>query len=265
VTEPAAQIQVVLFTGGPVLQRDVKEFICRLERQPAIAFLGAFCQSDGQTFRAVVRDLWQRRRLLALPLLLLQIASGVGRCLSQPRAELELRRAMARLSDRLHYVPDIHAAKVLRDVQALRPDLGLVYGSPLLKPELFEIPVLGTLGIHHGKVPEYRGKKTTFWAMYNGEEVAGVTIQKVSAGLDTGHVVKEGVVRTGRRSLGRVSKELEALGFALYVEAILAMKAGTATYRPQGTRSGKLYRDPKLNDILTLWQRQLLRRLGRDR
>jgi methionyl-tRNA formyltransferase len=263
--EPMGPIRVVLFGGGPVLQRDVKQFICQLESHPEIAFLGAFCQSEAQTFGAVARDLWRRRRFLALPLLLVQLASGLGRYLAQRRAESELNKKIAGLSDRIHYVPDIHAEDVLESVRTLRADLGLIYGSPILKPELFELPTLGTLGIHHGKVPEYRGKKTTFWAMYNGEQTAGVTIQKVGTGLDAGAVVSEGEVTIGRHSLRTVSNELETLGLSLYIQAILAVKAGTARYRPQVEQKGRLYRDPKIRDILTLWSKQLFRRFGRGR
>jgi methionyl-tRNA formyltransferase len=111
------------------------------------------------------------------------------------------------------------------------------------------------LGIHHGKVPEYRGKKTTFWAMYNGEETAGVTIQKVNAGLDTGEIVKQGAVLIGRRSLPVVWNELETLGLDLYLEAIVEVKRGVASYQPQTGQRGKLYRDPEFGDILSLWWR----------
>jgi folate-dependent phosphoribosylglycinamide formyltransferase PurN len=254
-------IRVVLFGGGPVLERGVKRFICRLEEHPEIEFLGGFCQSQAQTFGAVVKDLWRRRGILALPLLLIQIASRIGRYVSQPRAEAKLNTELNRLADRIHYVPDIHADAVLEGVRLLEPDLGLIYGSPILKPELFEIPRLGTLGIHHGKVPEYRGKKTTFWAMYNGEESAGVTIQKVNAGLDTGQIVKEGEVLIGRRSLRAVWGELEALGLDLYIQAILEIKQGTASFRPQGGKKGRVYRDPGVGDILRLWARKLIRRV----
>jgi len=248
-------IRVVLFGGGPALERGVKQFICRLEEHPEIEFLGGFCQSEAQTFWAVVKDLWQRRRFLAGPLLLLQIGSGISRFLSQPRAEIELNRKLARLSKRIYFVPDLHAENVLEAVRSLTPDLGLIYGSPILRPKLFEIPPLGTLGIHHGKVPEYRGKKTTFWAMYNGEETAWVTIQKVNVGLDTGEIVKQGAVPIGRRSLPVVWNELEALGLDLYLEAIVEVKRGIASYQPQLGRKGKLYRDPKFDDILSLWWR----------
>src|SRR5215475_8648418 len=150
--------------------------------------MGAFCQPGAQTFPTIIGDLWRRRGLLSLPLLLVQIGRTIGRFLINPRTELRTNSKIAGLSDRIHSVTNIHNAEVLERVRSLAPDLGLIYGSPILKPELFEIPTLGTLGIHHGKAPEYRGKKTTFWAMYNGEEAAGVTIQKINAGLDTGEV-----------------------------------------------------------------------------
>jgi methionyl-tRNA formyltransferase len=135
----------------------------------------------------------------------------------------------------------------------------LIYGSPILKPALFEIPTYGTLGIHHGQVPQYRGKKTTFWAIYHGEPAAGVTIQKINAGLDTGQIVNSGQVLIGRRSYGTVWGEVLALGLDLYVEAILQVRAGTAVYRPQAGPKGKLYRDPKPADIVRFWLRQLRR------
>jgi folate-dependent phosphoribosylglycinamide formyltransferase PurN len=249
-TEP---IRVVLFGGGPLLEPGVKQFIVRLHEHPEIHFLAAFCQSEGRTPAAVIRDLWRRRGWLALPLLLLMVAEAVARFSAQPRWERRLNRKLAQLAGYLHFVPDIHSPAVLEHVKRLRPDLGLIYGSPILKPSLFQIPGCGTLGIHHGQVPQYRGKKTTFWAMYNGEATAGVTIQRVNAGLDTGEIVKEGGVPTAGRSYRAVWRDLEALGLELYLEAILAVKAGTAAYRPQSGPKGKLYRDPALADLWRFW------------
>jgi methionyl-tRNA formyltransferase len=100
--------------------------------------------------------------------------------------------------------------------------------------------------------------------MYNGEQVAGVTIQKVNAGLDTGTIVKEGEVTIDRRSQRAVWNELEALGLDLYIQAILEVKAGTATYRPQAGVKGRLYRNPKLGNLVNFWGKQFKRRLSRS-
>ena len=255
----SAPIRVVVFTGGPTLRVGIRHFIDRLEDHLQIELLAVFCQSRGHTVRAVTADLWRRRKWLALPLMLMNLAGTMMRYLRRPGVELSLKRQMKQLSDRIHFIPDIHADAVLEQVRQLNPDLGLIYGSPILKPKLFQIPARGTLGIHHGKLPMYRGKKTTFWAMYNGEPTVGVTIQKVNAGLDTGEVVKEGEVSTNARSLSAVWKALEQLGFDLYLQAILDVKEGTAVFRnPQG-KKGRLYRDPKFNHILQFYWRQLSR------
>jgi folate-dependent phosphoribosylglycinamide formyltransferase PurN len=256
-------IRVIMFGSGPVLTPDAGRFLCRLEAHPDIVFLEAFCQAESQSFSAIVKDLWRRRGLLAAPLLVAWFLGRAGRFLSGPRAEIALQKQLAQMSDRIHFVKDIHSADVIEQVRTLAPDLGLVYGSPILKPALFDLPVYGSLGIHHGEVPKYRGNKTAFWAMYNGESQAGVTIQKINAGLDTGYIVKAGAVPIGRRSLRAVWHDLEELGLNLYIQAILEMKDGKATFRPQEGPKGKLYKNPKLRDYFIFWGRQVKRRFRR--
>jgi methionyl-tRNA formyltransferase len=249
-----------MFGGGPSLEPDVQDFLARLESHPEIELLGAFCQSEGSGLVNVARNLWRRRRWLAAPLLLLRAAGAFGRLVRHPAGALALRRQLQQIGDRLHFVPDIHNSQVLNQVRRLAPDLGLVYGSPILKPALFEIPRLGTLGIHHGQAPQYRGKKTTFWAMYHGEAEAGVIIQQLGAGLDSGPIVNSGAVPIGHRPYHVVSRDLLALGINLYIESILQVGAGTATLRPQTGPKGKLYRDPKAADLFRFWHRRLRRR-----
>jgi methionyl-tRNA formyltransferase len=258
-------IRVIMFGSGPVLTHDARLFLCRLEAHPEIELLAAFCQAESQTFVAVAKDLWRRRGLLAAPLLVAWIANGISRFLLSPRAEMEMTRSLARMSKRIFFVPDIHSQQVRDQISALAPDLGLIYGSPILKPCLFDLPTFGTLGIHHGKIPRYRGNKTTFWAMYEGEKAAGVTIQKINAGLDTGSIIKDGEVTIGHRSQRAVWHELEQLGLILYIQAILEVKNGTATYRPQEGPKGKLYKNPTLRDLLIFWGRQIRRRFSQPK
>jgi len=250
-----------MFGSGPELNPDAKQFLYKLDEHPEIEFLGAFCQAQSQSIGAVFADLWKRRGLLSLPLFGVWLLNKSLRFILHPREELMLKQKLENIQNRIHFVPDIHAQQILKQVKSLEPDLGLIYGSPILKPELFEIPKLGTLGIHHGKVPEYRGNKTTFWMMYNGEKFAGVTIQKVNKGLDTGAIVKTGEVNAYRRPYQTVFHELEALGVELYIQAILDVKQGVAEYKPQTGTKGRLYRNPKLGDFVRFWGRQFKRQM----
>ena len=255
-TNMAHPIRVVVFGSGPTLERGVRLFLCRLEECPDIEFAAVFCQSDGQGLRAIVRDLWRRRRFLAAPMLLALAARAAAQLLSDPRRETELKREVAGLVGRIRFVRDIHSPEVLDEVRRLAPDLGLIYGSPVLKPALFEIPRLGTLGIHHGRLPEYRGKKTTFWAIYNGDESVWVTIQKVNSGLDTGAIVRQGAGPVAHRSLPAVWEELEELGLQLYLEAIRDLGQGAERHLISVIGKGKLYRDPTVKDLLRFWLRR---------
>jgi folate-dependent phosphoribosylglycinamide formyltransferase PurN len=252
-------IRVVVFTSGPMLERGVLQFLDCLEKHPKIELLACIAQSRLRSRRETYAELWQRRGILSAPILLAGWADAIWRFIRAPRKEMDFKRNLKTLADRIHFVPDIHAQAVLNRVRSLQPELGLIYGSPILKPTLFEIPSSGTLGIHHGKVPEYRGKKTMFWAMYNGEQAAGVTIQKVNAGLDTGQIVKEGEVPARHRFPRAVWRDLDKLGIDLYIQAILDVRAGTASYRPQTGQKGRLYRDPSIADVIELWRRILTR------
>lgn len=255
-------IRVVMFGSGPELNPDAKEFLCRLAVHPEIELVGAFCQAGSRSLGAIFMDLWKRRGWLAFPLFMSWLSKKLLMYSLHPRREMSQKRKLKEISQRIHFVPDIHAREVLDTVQALEPDLGLIYGSPILKPELFEIPFLGTLGIHHGKLPEYRGNKTTFWAIYNGERCVSVTIQKVNKGLDTGSIVKTGEISIDRRSYAAIFNQLEGLGIEIYVQAILEVKRGVAFMNPQEGTKGKLYRNPKIGDFLRFWKRQLPRQLG---
>jgi methionyl-tRNA formyltransferase len=258
-SELGRPIRVVVF-GGAFFEPYALEFLARLEEHEEIDVVGGVCQSPGFELRHRIGDVVRRRGAMAAPVLAVYLGEHVLRFLRGPRAELRLRRRVRSVLARVATVPRVHAQDVLEHVRSLRPDLGLIYGSPILEPQLFEIPRLGTLGIHHGKLPEYRGKKTVFWAMFNGERSAGVSIQKVNAGLDTGAVLRAGEVTIEGKRYGRVDSEVQRLGVELYVQAILSVKRGVAVFHPQPTSAGPMYRQPRPTDIVRLWARQLFGR-----
>jgi folate-dependent phosphoribosylglycinamide formyltransferase PurN len=262
-TDPGHPIRVVLIRGRfqpPAAQR----FYILLDEHPEIDLAASLCQSSGEGLADRLRDAWRRRGVLATPILTTQAMRAAGRYALHPARELEHHRRMARIDRRTELVPDLHAPSVLERLRRLEPDLAVIYGGPILKPELFEIPRFGTLSIHHGRLPEYRGKKTTYWEMEEGRPTAGVAIQRIGAGLDTGDIVAEGEVPIGDKSYLRVWREVQELGVTLYLDAILQIKRGTASPRPQRGTPGRLYRDPSWLPILRLGWRQMRKRWRRS-
>jgi hypothetical protein len=254
-------IRIVYF-AGPYLEASAVQFITMLDEHPDIELVLGLCQGDGTGAWHRFRNLWRRRGLVAFAVLGQELAATLWHFLRQPRRFHDLRRRSARALSRFLTVPDIHAPEVLDRVRAADPDLGVVYGAPLLKAALFALPRFGTLGIHHGRAPEYRGKKTTFWEMYNGERAAGVTIQRVSPGIDTGEIVARGEVEIGHKGYGRVWREVEDLGRRLYLQSILDVRCGAAQFVPQGAGipRGTLYRQPTFRDILRFFLRRSVSR-----
>jgi folate-dependent phosphoribosylglycinamide formyltransferase PurN len=250
----------VVFFGGAYLQPGAQRFVAMLEANPEIDLVLGICEGPGSGLRYRLANLWRRRGLFAIPVLLADIADEFMAFLRQPRSWLALRRHLSHARPKIRCAADVHAQYVLDQLRAAVPDLGVIYGGPILRPAAFEIPRLGTLGIHHGRVPAYRGKKTTFWEMYNGESEAGITIQRVSAGLDMGDVVRNAAVPIGRKSYGRVWREVEERGCEAFIDAVLDMKHGRATLTPQSLPRGPLYRQPSAGDLLRFWLRRLLRR-----
>ena len=261
ILESDRPIRVVLFSGA-YLDPPALRFALALETHPSVELVAVLCQAGAAGWRSRLRERWKRRGVLALSVVLRDLLGATSRFLRDPRGSLARRALARRLAPRVLTVPDLHATQVLAQVRAWQPELGAVYGAPILRPELFGLPKLGTFGIHHGRVPDYRGRKTTFWEIYNGEKIAGVTIQRINAGIDTGDVVKAGEVPIGNKGYGRVERETQDLGLRLFVEAILEARTGHTVGAPQPAAGGRYYGQPKSADFLKLWLRVLGRRLG---
>jgi peptidoglycan/xylan/chitin deacetylase (PgdA/CDA1 family) len=155
-------------------------------------------------------------------------------------------------------VPDIHAASTLERVRDFGPDLGLSIAAPILKPDLFSIPRLGTINLHKGKLPEHRGMPPAFWEMYRGEREVGCTVHAVDAGLDTGPVVCRTTIPIHAHSTVKgLRLTLDEVGIALMRDAALDVLDGRATPEPQPS-GGTTYRKPTLAQ-----QREMARRAPR--
>lgn len=80
-------------------------------------------------------------------------------------------------------------------IHSLQPDLMITVGAPILRPHIFAIPRLGTINVHFGIAPHYRGEDTLFWPLYcRDEHQIGVTIHQIDRGVDTGPMLAQSMV-----------------------------------------------------------------------
>lgn len=75
-------------------------------------------------------------------------------------------------------------------IKKMEFDLSIVVAYGKILPEkIINTPKKGTLNIHYSLLPKYRGASPLESALLNGENITGVTIQKMAYQLDSGPIV----------------------------------------------------------------------------
>jgi methionyl-tRNA formyltransferase len=122
----------------------------------------------------------------------------------------------------------INTVEGLEQLRQLRPDLLVVaaYGQ-ILSKDVLTIPTRGTINVHASLLPKYRGAAPVAYAILGGETQTGVTIIKVTPGLDSGDMIlQEAIDILPDDTTGTLEARLAQLGGKLAVEAVRKYRAG---------------------------------------
>lgn len=141
---------------------------------------------------------------------------------------------------------NINGSESSEFLKSLSADLGIALSAPILKKELFDIPKFGTINLHKGHLPDYRGMPPAFWELKNNENTVGCTIHKVEAGLDSGNIIIESSVPIDRYStISGMQIKLHHRGVNMVVEAVRLISEGKAVFKKQPS-GGKVNTRPPL-------------------
>lgn len=140
---------------------------------------------------------------------------GRGRRLSPPpvaaaAAELELELLQTEQTEHPHALQRLRAAEA---------DTGVVcaFGQILREPLLSELELLN---VHPSLLARWRGAAPIERAIMAGDSETGVSIMRLSEGLDSGPVALQESIPIGSDDFGTLSTRLEQLGFRLLMEAL---------------------------------------------
>lgn len=61
--------------------------------------------------------------------------------------------------------------------------------NQIFKKEMINLPPLGTINCHAGKLPFYRGRNILNWVLINDEKEFGITVHYMDEGIDTGDII----------------------------------------------------------------------------
>ncbi len=125
--------------------------------------------------------------------------------------------------------------QIQADLLGLEPDLIIVAAFGQLLPEaILEGPKFGALNVHASLLPRWRGAAPIQAAILAGDNITGVTIMEMDAGLDTGPIVNQAQTpilpdETG----GMLSDRLAVLGSELLQKTIEPYTSGELGPTPQ--------------------------------
>jgi folate-dependent phosphoribosylglycinamide formyltransferase PurN/peptidoglycan/xylan/chitin deacetylase (PgdA/CDA1 family) len=134
-----------------------------------------------------------------------------------------------------HITRDLHDADSLAFVRGLDADVGLIYGTRILKPDLFTIPRRGSINIHKHKVPEYRGSGAPgLWELRDGLTEQTITVHRVVREVDAGAILAERTFAIEPfDTLESVQLKADVVGADLVVDALSDEARGRTVERPQ--------------------------------
>ena len=94
----------------------------------------------------------------------------------------------------VHFLDNYHSEDSIELIRSENADLGIVFGTNIIKESVFGIPKLGSINLHQGLAPYYRGGPPVFWELFNDEKEVGLTVHFVASKVDTGDIVLQKTV-----------------------------------------------------------------------
>jgi len=119
-------------------------------------------------------------------------------------------------------------AAVVTELQAFGPDILIVAAYGLLLPqEVLDIPANGCLNVHASVLPRWRGAAPIQAAILAADKTTGISLMRMTAGLDCGPVFLSESVDIGpEETAGELHDRLAALGGRILVENLDAIITG---------------------------------------
>ena len=96
----------------------------------------------------------------------------------------------------------------------------VAYGK-IMPEEILNMPKLGSINIHYSLLPKYRGASPVESAILNGDNVTGVSIQKMKYKMDSGPIIaKEEVIISPDEKAYELRKRLIKIGGELLIKTL---------------------------------------------
>lgn len=125
----------------------------------------------------------------------------------------------------------IKTPEAVEQLRSYEADIFVVAAfGQILSKEILDMPKYGCVNIHASLLPKYRGAAPIQWAVIDGEEETGVTIQQMNEGVDTGDILMQEVVKLDAKETGAsLFDKLAVCGAGLIVKTLTEIEKGSLT------------------------------------
>ncbi len=141
----------------------------------------------------------------------------------------------------------VNRPDAVQRLRAAEPELGVVvaYGE-MLSADLLTVPPAGFLNLHASLLPRYRGAAPVNWALIRGETQSGVSIVRMTPGLDAGPILAQcSTAIQADETAGELHNRLSELGAAVLADVVGSVSRGEVIpEQPQDPRA--VSKAPKL-------------------
>lgn len=154
----------------------------------------------------------------------------------------------------------INRRKSVEELSSYHPDLMILAGyNQILKKQVIEIPSIGCINLHGGRLPDYRGASVINWAMINGESEIGLSIIYVDTGIDTGDIIAETSFPLNYEdTIKEVQERVIELFPPLLLKTLDQIRDGTEQRKVQNQKEGKYWHKRKPEDGEIDWNKSAL-------
>lgn len=150
-----------------------------------------------------------------------------------------------------------HNDAVCRELlEAEQPEVVVLGGTRIIKPQILTIPRRGTVNAHPGLLPWLRGSSSVGWALYKDLPI-GATAHFIDPGIDTGDIiVRRELPVYHHDTYESLNSRVARLAGELMAESLNFLVNGNAPRTPQDRNQGETLRVIP-NELLVEGKRRL--------
>jgi len=179
--------------------------------------------------------------------------------LAKKNIDKKILKKVKKIKVRSVLIKNINDNNICKFIKNKNVDINLVCGFPyIFNKKLIKSSKYGTLNLHGGRLPMYRGGSPLNWQIINNEKFIGISITKlINKGIDNGPVISSYKFRLSKKYDIKDVQNIAHKNFPklAYKSLLKIYNKPNFKFEKQSKKKSKYYRQRKAEDGLVLWSK----------